>query len=485
VKTIPIILAGGEGSRLYPLSTPDTPKQFINLIGEKSLFQQTCLRLNSNYFENPIVVGQHKHRFIIAQQLEEIGIEAQAIILEPELKNTAPSIAAAILWIKHHQGSLDVNVGVFPSDHYIDSSTIDDVMHALVKSGDVFTASSAANCLASNIIVLGIKPDCATTEYGYIKATPAQNAGIFQVERFIEKPNKKIAEKLLCDPSIYWNSGMLFATGAALELHFKKWLPQCFDLCKISVTDGTKDLDFYRLEHKSFGLIDAISFDYGVLEHSDTIQMLPLSAKWDDLGRWESLSKYWASDKFNNRANANCAFNDSKNCIAFSLGKSIVVDGFDDLTIIEGAETILVSNQQHVAVKPAAKTTNAKNNVKKQSMAFVGQKVYRPWGWFEYLILKNNYIVKRIWLKSGGQISLQHHLYRDEHWTVVEGTVTAMLDGSELILNTGESTFVKRGQIHRLSNPSNQPCTILEVQTGDDLRESDIIRHHDIYARLD
>jgi mannose-1-phosphate guanylyltransferase / mannose-6-phosphate isomerase len=476
VKLTPIILAGGEGSRLYPLSIPEKPKQFINLIGEKSLFQLTCLRLSSTMFESPIIIGQHKHRFLIAQQLEDIGVTAQAIILEPELKNTAPSIAIATLWLKKHSLDKDSMVAIFPSDHYLESEALADIVQQFSDSQQ-FNANNSLN----QLLVLGVKPTYPAIEYGYIKSNIDHRNIIKDVECFIEKPTINTAKQLILDPNVFWNSGMLFAAVDTLDAHFNKLLPDCYQFCQNAINEGCEDLDFYRLNSEAYAQINSISFDYAVLERSQNIKMIVLDSKWDDLGSWQTLSKYWTADKHDNHASGSVSFTASKNCIAHSTSKKLIVDGVEDISVIEGPHTILVTNR---AMASGPKLYGPKmHGSMQESEVYIGKRVYRPWGWFEYLSVELNHVVKRIWLKPGGQISLQHHLYRDEHWTVILGTVIALVDEKERVLNEGESSFVKREQLHRLTNESSQPCLVLEVQTGDYLSESDIVRHQDIYSR--
>jgi mannose-1-phosphate guanylyltransferase/mannose-6-phosphate isomerase len=477
---IPVILAGGSGTRLWPFSRQLYPKQLMKLIDRETMLQSTVTRLmDFPKMGSPIIICNNDYRFMVAEQLREIGVEPAAIILEPLGRNTAPAIAVAAL--KAIKAENDPVLIVLPADHYIKNIK---VFHHAVKTGVYFSEKG-------RLITFGIVPDAPETGYGYIRkgsSVPvsdkhaAKNVKLkaFAIKEFVEKPDRKTAEKYLASGDYFWNSGIFMFRASAVIAEFEKYVPEIVNACKNALKYGTEDLDFFRLEKAAFESCPADSIDYSVMEKTDKGAMVPLDAGWNDLGSWEALWQVGGKDKKNNVIKGDVLTHDVKNSYLHATGRMIAAVGINNHIVVETADAVLVS--------PRSQVQNVKNLVdqlkkKKRNEALNHKKEYRPWGSYEGIAASNRFKVKIVKINPGALISLQKHSQRAEHWIVAKGTAFVTRGDEQFILKEDESAYIPLGVEHRLENKGETALEIIEVQTGHYLGENDIVRIKDAYGR--
>ncbi|WP_413389314.1 mannose-1-phosphate guanylyltransferase/mannose-6-phosphate isomerase [Prochlorococcus marinus] len=473
---IPVILSGGSGTRLWPLSRESYPKQFLALDSrtKKTLLQNTYERLlGLEGLEKPILICNEDHRFIVAEQFRALNTTPQAIILEPVGRNTAPAIAVAAL--QAISLGKDPLLLILAADHLIENI---DEFKRVIQS-----AKKYAN--QGRIVTFGIIPTCAETGYGYIEAkeSPNQEDRItgLEINKFIEKPTKDIAEKLIKDPRYTWNSGMFLFKASSIINELEKFSPEIINYCKIAIEKDSVDLDFLRLEAESFEKCPKISLDIAVMEKTKLGTVLPLNVGWSDIGSWKSLWNISQKNNYGNYINGRVITEKSKNCYLRSEQRLIIGIGLDNLIIVDTNDAILVANKDQ--------SQNIGNIVKGLSSedfpeSKLHKKIYRPWGNYTTVVEGDRWLVKLIEVKPNASLSLQMHHHRAEHWIVVNGTALIEKNGEKQLLSENESTFIPLGCKHRLSNPGRMKLELIEVQSGAYLDEEDIIRFEDSYGRI-
>lgn len=470
MKITPVILSGGSGTRLWPLSRSLHPKQFLDFFGKNSLFQKAALRVkNSEAFHNPIIICNNEHRFIAAEELQNINISPKSIILEPIGRNTAPAVAIAALNITDKNDDL---ILVMPSDHIIED---EEKFISHVKN-----AAKAAN--EGYLITFGIIPDKAETGYGYIKqGKKLENfTEVLAVEKFIEKPQKEIAEKFIKDGGYLWNSGIfMFKASVYLEI-LQNLQKDIFNSCENSYKNAVKDLDFIRLATEDFEKCENISIDYAVMEKAEKVAVVPVNIGWSDVGNWQAISEISKKDADGNSLVGDCTALRTKNCYVNSRSGIVATIGVEDLIIVSLKDVTLIANKNNS--QDVKELFEILKNQKREE-CHQNTKTLRPWGSFETVDLGDRFKVKRITVKSGASLSLQMHTKRSEHWVVVKGEATVTCGEREFILNEDQSTYIPIGEKHRLENKGGNLLEIIEVQTGSYLGEDDIVRFSDIYGR--
>ena len=462
---VPIILSGGAGSRLWPLSREAYPKQFLPLVGEDTMLQETWRRVAGLTDAGPVVVGNLDHRFMLAEQLREIGAKPRAILLEPFGRNTAPAIAAAALELTADGG--DALMLVLPSDHAIADVP---AFHAAVRE-----AIPAA--LDGRLVTFGVVPARAETGYGYIKA--AAGEGVRAVERFVEKPDQATAERYLACGDHLWNSGMfLFRASRYVEL-LGRLAPAMLAACERALRLAARDADFVRLDAEAFADCPSDSIDYAVMEKTDAAAVIPLDAGWNDVGSWAALWEVSPQDDAGNAHHGDVLAIDCRNTYAYGE-RLIALVGLENVVVVETADAILVGHRDHMQqVKDVVTALKAEG----RSHPVWHRKVYRPWGSYDAIDQGERFQVKRIMVKPGGVLSLQMHHHRAEHWIVVSGTARVTRGEETILLSENQSTYIPLGVQHRLENPGRLPLELIEVQSGSYLGEDDIVRFEDLYGR--
>ncbi len=471
---MPVILCGGSGTRLWPLSRKSLPKQYlsINSTENLTLLQNTQKRLeNIDNIINPIIICNQDHRFIVAEQMREINISPNAILLEPFGKNTcAPIVISALKALKDN---LDPIILVLSSDHQI-----------LDSSKFIKTIEAGVNYASKGRIVLfGVIPSSPATGYGYIKSTTAFKKGDLKgliIDKFIEKPDLDNAKEFIKDKRYTWNSGIFMFRASNLLNEIKKIFPEMLSECKKCIENITSDLDFYRLNKKLFNNVPNLSFDVGIMEKTNLGTVLPLDAGWSDIGTWNSVWKVSKKDNNSNYIKGNIELRDSKNCYVEGHEKIIYGLGLNNLVIIQTDDATLVIDQNKAEeVKDIVKDLISKNILEGKEH----KKIYRPWGNYTSITEGKNWKIKIIMVNPGQSLSLQKHNHRSEHWVVVKGIANVEIDNQKIILKENESTYIPSGSIHRLSNTQKYLLKLVEIQSGDYLGEDDIIRFKDIYGR--
>ena len=477
-KIIPIILAGGTGSRLWPLSRKSFPKQFLNLLesDEYTMLQKTYKRIeNFEGISNPIVICNEEHRFIVAHQMKEINIEPLEIILEPEGRNTTPAITIAALKVLDifENTNIDPILLILSSDHLIKDITN---FHKAIKN-------SISIALKDNLIIFGVPPTYPATAYGYIKSENFLEKNKYttsKVDQFIEKPDVKTARFLFKDKKYSWNSGMFVFKASSIIKELKSFSPLIVDNCEKSLEKSNKDLDFLRLEPDSFLKCDDISIDVSVFEQTSKAFVIPLNCGWDDIGSWESIWKVAEKDYDGNSTFGKVLIKNTKNSLIKSESKLVVSIGLENVLIVETRDSVLV------AKKDCSQSLKEIVSLMKEKGFNEGQnhlKIYRPWGSFLTIEKGDTWQIKKIDVNPGASLSLQMHFHRSEHWVIVEGTAKIQIDDTEKIIGSNESVYIPLGVKHRLSNPTKLPLTLIEIQSGSYLGEDDIVRFKDIYNR--
>lgn len=473
-QIIPVILAGGEGKRLWPLSRKSFPKQFIKIKNNLSLFQLTIKRFyNSKIckFEAPIIMTNENYRFFVSQQLEELNIKPEKIFIEPSPKNTAAPILVSNFYAQSKFE--DPIILVCPSDHLIKNKSFffNSIKRALQGIDD------------KKVITFGIKPTHPETGYGYINISEnSEKTKLKKVLNFIEKPNIKDATKMFDSKKYLWNSGIfLFSSDVIISL-YKKLCPEMYSSANNSIKKGHIDLNFFRLDLKSWRNITNISIDYAIMEKINNIFTIDIQSKWSDLGDWNSFWENFKSKNGNNYVNQNATAINCKNTLLKSDGnnKHLVGLDLDNIIAVSTSDAVLVADKSNVQnVKKIINNLKNKNIFQAESSI----KDYRPWGWFEILYTERSYQVKRLVVKPSEYLSLQKHQRRSEHWIVVSGTAMVTIDKTIKKVKTGESVYIPLGVKHRIENQTESNLIIIEVQTGTYLGEDDIIRFEDKYSR--
>jgi mannose-1-phosphate guanylyltransferase/mannose-6-phosphate isomerase len=468
---VPVILAGGSGTRLWPLSRKLYPKQLIDIYNENTMLQNTLLRLEKlDGLASPVVVCNEAHRFMTAEQLQKIGIIPHSIILEPMGRNTAPAIALAA--IKLLEKEEDPIMLVLPADHVIENT---EHFHQKISQG---------NDLAENgfLITFGIVPSSPETGYGYIKkGRPVDGeSGVCKIECFVEKPDKKQAQNYLESNEYCWNSGMFMFKASAIVAEIEKFAPKMLAQCRKVIESGTQDLDFLRLDSHAFEKVVSDSIDYAVMEKTDKGVMVSLDAGWNDLGSFDALWQAGEKDEDSNVLKGDILTQDVTDSYIHGESRLVAAVGLEKFVIVETSDAILVSPRDRVQ---DVKKIVLKLRAQKREESITHSRVYRPWGNYETIDSSHRYQVKRITVKSRAKLSLQKHYHRAEHWTVVSGTALVTNGDKEILLKENESTYIPLGTVHRLENPGTIPLELIEVQSGSYLGEDDIVRFDDVYGR--
>lgn len=471
----PVLLAGGSGTRLWPLSRKTYPKQFAEIFGNSTLFQQSALRLTSSEkikFSSHITVTNSDFRFIVTEQLQEEGIDPGTILIEPQIKNTAPAILAASLVAQKSDPNAVLLVA--PSDHLISDK---DAFHAVVSQGIPLIEKGY-------IVTFGISPTHPETGYGYLETTSEKldlGTGL-AVSRFVEKPDLSSAQKMIDAGNFLWNAGIFLFRARDIVDCFRMFAPKTLELVAKAVDHAKADLGFLRLQEDAWTQTDAISVDYAIMEHAKNLVAIPFKHDWTDLGGWDAVWSVSAKDKKGNATTLNSRAIDCVDTLLRSENSSqqLVGLGLKNVVAIAMHDAVLIADK--------GQAQNVKTVVELLKQDSIAQaedfpKEHRPWGWFESLSLDKSFQVKRIVVKPGGVLSLQSHKYRSEHWVVVEGCAKVTIDDEVKIVDAGQSVYVPLGSVHRMENPGLDPMTLIEVQIGSYFGEDDIVRYEDIYAR--
>jgi mannose-1-phosphate guanylyltransferase / mannose-6-phosphate isomerase len=470
-KITPVILSGGSGTRLWPMSRESYPKQLLPLSSERSLLQETASRVHDPArFTAPMVVCNAEHRFVVAEQLNQLGVKPLAIVLEPMGRNTAPAAAvAALMLIKTDPNAL---ILLLPSDHIIADEK------AFQKA-----ASIAAHATTNgHLVTFGVKPDRAETGYGYIHRGPPLKGNIdcFSVEEFVEKPDGSTAARYLATGSYDWNSGMFLFSAKAFLAELERLEPEIVNACRASIDAAETDLDFVRISEPAFSACPSKSIDYAVMEHTDHAAMIPVDIGWNDVGSWGALWDIGAKDGADNVVSGDVSIFDTQNSYIRSEGPLVTALGIENLVVVATEDAVLVTSKDRAQdVKTIVESLKSRG----RDEATSHPRVYRPWGYYQTVHDGERFQVKRITVNTGASLSLQLHHHRAEHWIVVNGTANVRKGDEEFILNENESTYIPTNTIHRLTNPGKVPLNLIEVQSGSYLGEDDIVRYEDDYGR--
>jgi len=471
---LPVILSGGAGQRLWPLSRRGYPKQLLPLTGERSLLQETALRVaDPAHFADPLLVANEEHRFLVAEQLRSVGVTPRAILLEPVGRNTAAAVAVAALAAAERDP--ETVLALLPADHDIGDPA---ALRALL-----WQARPAA--AAGRIVTFGIDPTRPETGYGYIRSgTPLPgHDGVAAVEAFVEKPDRATAESYLAAGGYLWNSGMFLARAETLLAELGRFAPEVLAAAEAALAGRREDLDFQRLDRAALEAAPAVSFDVAVMERTDRSAVLPCRLDWSDLGAWQALWERGEKDPAGNVARGLVRSRDAEGCYLRSDdGRLLAVLGLRDLVMVVTRDAVLAAPRERAAEVGAlvdALKAEGREEVLQPSVR------HRPWGSYEDLAEGPRFRVKRILVAPGGRLSLQYHRHRSEHWVVVEGRATVQRGEETLELEPNQSIYVPTGEKHRLENRTQEPLVLVEVQCGDYVGEDDIVRLEDVYGRPD
>jgi len=469
---IPVILSGGSGTRLWPLSRALRPKQLLSMVSNHTMIQDTVTRLvGINDLADPIIVCNEEHRFTIAEQMREMNINPSAIILEPFGKNTAPAVAISAL--QSQKTDDDPVLLVLPADHVIGNK---EAFHNAVKTG--YEAA-----LNNTLITFGIVPNAPETGYGYIKAgSQMKNKSVFKVDRFVEKPNAETAQSYLDEGGYFWNSGMFMFKASVYLQELKLHNTDMYDYSEASLNSAKIDMDFIRLDSDAFEKCPADSIDYAVMEKTKAAAIIPVDMLWNDIGSWSALWEVGESDKEGNVTYGDVLLEDTNNSYVHADSRLVTTVGLNDHVVVETADAVLVAHREKAQ---NVKNIVAKLKVAKRDEATIHHKAYRPWGAYECIDHDSRFQVKRITVNVGATLSLQLHHHRAEHWIVVQGTAKVTCGDKVFLMAENESTYIPLGEKHRLENAGKIPLELIEVQTGSYLGEDDIVRFDDVYGRED
>lgn len=461
----PVLLSGGSGTRLWPLSREAYPKQFLPLAGADTMLQATWSRVAPIAGFPPIVVAGEDHRFLVAEQLRQVGAPTPAIVLEPVGRNTAPAIAAAAL--QATAGGDDPVLLVLPSDHVVrDAGAFRAAVNAALPAAE-----------AGALVTFGIVPSAPETGFGYIQAEAGD--GVRKVLRFVEKPDAATAQGYLAEGGYYWNSGMfLFRASRFLE-ELAAFRPDILEGVRAALGEARRDGDFIRLDRDAFAATPADSIDYAVMEKTDAAMVLPVDIGWNDVGSWSALWDVAERDAQGNAQIGDVIAVDSRNSYAHAR-RLVALVGVDDLVVVETDDAVLVARKDRVQ---QVKDVVARLKSEQRSQAALHREVHRPWGSYDSVDMGERFQVKRIKVKPGAALSLQSHKHRAEHWIVVSGTARVTRDHDVFELHANQSAYIPIGAKHRLENPGTEVLELIEVQSGDYLGEDDIVRYEDVYGR--
>lgn len=471
-KIVPVIMAGGKGTRLWPLSRAAAPKQFIRFVGDTTLFQDTLIRVSdASIYDRPIIVTNEEFRFLVAEQAREVGIQLSSIVLEPMPRNTAPAVAAAAALVAKNIGD-DAVLHVLGSDYEIlaDQTYFDCVRIA------------HATALTGALVTFGIQPTEPATGYGYIEGGSPLESGARKVVRFIEKPPVAAAEKMVAAGGFYWNSGMFMFRARTLLDEMHDHSPEVGYSAQAAVAGAVVDTDFIRLEAAAFGDSPNISIDYAVMEKTANATVVPSPFKWSDLGSWDAVWKSGERDNNGNVAAMNTTLVDTTNSLVLTHGVHLAVHGLKDVAVIASEDAVYVGrleDSQNVGgiVKTLASLPATVKFTESHPTS------YRPWGGYTSILTGDRFHVKRIFVYPGRKLSLQKHHHRSEHWVVVKGTAQVTIGGKAQVLRENESIYVPLGEVHRIENPGKISLELIEVQTGSYLGEDDVVRLADEFGR--
>lgn len=466
---LPIIMAGGSGSRLWPLSRQMFPKQFLKLYGDFSMLQTTVNRLRNIEHLSPLIICNHEHRFSVAEQLRLAKIKSSGILLEPVGKNTAPAIAlAASYTVKDGKDPLLL---ILAADHVIKNET------AFLDS--INKAKPYAE--SGKLVTFGIVPTAPETGYGYIQRGSSLNQGVgFEVRKFIEKPNLAVAEGYLASGDFYWNSGMFLIKASRYLSELKRCSPTIFDVCEKAVANSSTDLDFIRIDDETFKHCPEDSIDYAVMEKTEDAVVVPMDCQWSDVGSWSALWDISDKDVLGNASKGDVISLNCSNSYFHSQEKLIAAIGLDDVVVVDTKDATLVAKKSDVQlVKQVVEQLRSEGRSQWQHH----REVYRPWGKYDSVDNGERFQVKRITVKPGAKLSVQMHHHRAEHWIVVSGTAKVTIDGVDQYLTENESVYIPITAVHALENPGKVPLELIEVQSGSYLGEDDIVRFEDKYGR--
>ncbi|AKR55246.1 mannose-1-phosphate guanylyltransferase [Youhaiella tibetensis] len=469
---LPVVLAGGQGTRLWPMSRSTRPKQFLPLTGATSLFQATLQRVaDTTRYLPPLVLTNADYRFLVAEQAQEVGVSLTAMLLEPVARNTAAAIAAAAVYGAKHFGP-DVILHVLPSDHAVEA---DGGYWAAVDE-----AADAAR--AGRLVTFGIMPTAPETGYGYIEGGAPISGEVRAVARFVEKPLRPRAEEMLAAGGFYWNSGMFMLGAGTFIEECRRLAPATIEAVEASVERAMSDLDFVRIDAETFAKAPDISVDYAIFEKTDRAAVLPVSFAWSDLGSWDAVWKVSEKDAAQNVANGPVTISNTSRSLVVTEKAHVAIEGLDDVAVIASEDAIYVGRLSEAQkVGPMVKVL--RNSVQTRELTETHRTSYRPWGGYSSILNGDRFQVKRLFVKPGKKLSLQRHHHRSEHWVVVRGTAEVTVDGKIAMLTENESIYLPLGCTHRLANPGKILLELIEVQTGSYLGEDDIIRIEDDFGR--
>jgi len=466
----PVILSGGAGSRLWPLSRSLFPKQLLALAGERSLIQDTVLRVHDGTFARPLIICNVEHRFLIAEQMREVEISPQAIVLEPMGRNTAPAACIAALMVAENDP--DAVMLLMPADHIIRDAT------AFLRA--VESAGTAAR--QNHLVTFGLTPDSPETGFGYIQRGEALSGleTCFAVDRFVEKPDEPTAAAYVASGEYCWNSGMFAFKAGIFLTELGRLEPELLTHCREALAKGKQDLDFLRLDDAAFAKTKSISIDYAVMERTDKAAIVPVEMGWSDVGSWESLWNVTPHDDLGNAIKGDVLHHATHNSYLRSEGPLVAAVGVDDLVVVATQDAVLIS---HRRASQDVKRVVEQLERSGRELHTTHRKVYRPWGSYEGIDHGDKFQVKHIIVNPGAKLSLQMHYKRAEHWIVVSGSAQVTCGDKVFPLKENESTYIPLGATHRLENIGSQPLHLIEVQSGSYLGEDDIVRFEDTYGR--
>ena len=467
MSVIPVILSGGSGTRLWPLSRKHYPKQLLNLTGGAyTMLQETIVRVG--HLQNPIIVCNEDHRFMVAEQCHAIGVKPSSILLEPVARNTAPAIALAAL--EATKKAPEAILAVFPADHVIQNQ------EAFEASLNVAIEAAKQN----QLVTFGIVADKPETGFGYIKANTEIEASVYKVEQFVEKPDLATAKHYIECCDYFWNSGMFVFKAAAYLAALKQSNANIVTACEQALDNASSDLDFTRISKEHFEKSPDDSIDYAVMEKSNNVSVVPMDAGWSDLGSWSSLWDIADKDDNGSAHIGDVISINSQNNLVHSSDKLVATIGLENTVIVETKDALLIADKNQVQdVKKIVEQLKGKSRTEH----LLHREVHRPWGCYDSIDNGSRYQVKRITVKPGASLSLQMHHHRAEHWVVVSGTAIVQVGEKEQMLTENQSVYIPIGETHRLTNPGKLPLELIEVQSGSYLGEDDIVRFEDVYER--